>query len=654
MQTVIISKMMRPKWILLTLFILTIFYLDAQEPFECKGQYYLSLTKTGSRSSGLYRVRIAQDGSSVFLDTISSSIGLVINAMGYRITDNFIYGMDPNTAMLRKVGKDGIAIDLGIPKDIPRGIQYYAGDVTPDGKFLILIGLSGNNPQIVKVDLESPDYQCSFVRLQLTSPSILDIAFDPYTGIMYGHDSGRKKIVTINPDNGQVDLNYLVQPQVDQLGALFFDSFGNLFGYGAYGTTIQDKFVAVDKATGKITLIGSGPVSTGQDGCACPYTIGLQKIVTPDTAYTCSEVVYSFILSNLSGARRSSIYFEDVMPDVLTIKKILSNPFGGEILLNKSSIRIDNMNVNVGIDTLKVLVSIDNNASGLYSNQAILGGLPLSLGSLTVSDNPLTFQEKDSTQLYVISVDLDYLNKEIISCKGDSVRVDLPEYGYKLVWSDGDTSNSKLLESPGSYPLMVSNACGLSSFMVKVLSHELEVKILEDTVTIELGKLVDLHSIVYSENKDIQFRWFSKGQNPDVDCITCQNTNANAVVNGYYYLNVTDGYGCVSMDSVYVRVVWNAEIFAPNIITANHDGRNDVFYLSGNPLATFGNYLAVYDRWGNKVYETSNFRLNDPAYGWDGKFLGRSVVNGVYSWLAEIKYIDDTKKIFKGDITVIK
>ncbi|HRO72809.1 MAG TPA: hypothetical protein PK611_03985 [Saprospiraceae bacterium] len=50
--------------------LLTTTLMVAQEPFDCHGQYYLSLTKNGSRSSGLYNVRIAQNGTYVYLDTI--------------------------------------------------------------------------------------------------------------------------------------------------------------------------------------------------------------------------------------------------------------------------------------------------------------------------------------------------------------------------------------------------------------------------------------------------------------------------------------------------------------------------------------------------------------------------------------------------------
>ena len=645
---------MEIKWITVVFFVLYIGITKAQEPFECRGQYYLSLTRSGAQSSGLYEVKIAPDGTSVYLDTISASLGLVINATGYRITDNLIYGMDPNTAMLRKVGRDGVAVDLGIPAGIPLGILYYSGDVTPDGRYLILIGLSGRNPQIVKIDLESSDYQCSFVSIQASSVSILDVAFDPFTGILYGHDATRKRLVTIDPDTGIINSNFVHQPHVDQLGALFFDSFGNLFGYGAFNTTTQDKFVAVDKHTGTITLLGSGPVSSGQDGCACPYTIQLQKTVTPDTALTCTEVVYSFILSNLSGATRSGVFFEDYMPEVLTIKEILRNPYGGHVRMTKNTIRLDDMEVGVGIDTLQLLVSIDREAKGLYNNQAVLGGLPISLGGITVSDNPFTFIEKDSTPLYVVPVDLKFLEDDRIACHGDSVLLDIRALEYDIRWHGGDTMRLKWLHSPERYQLEISNACGSELFDIQVYGYDLDVNIIEDTVVVEFGQVVELHSLTQADNSGLRYQWYHFSENQDVDCRDCSDTSVHPVFDGYYYLSVVDDAGCTALDSVYVRVVWNGDIYAPNIITANGDGNNDIFYLSGNKLVAFGNYLAVYDRWGNKIYETSNFELNDVASGWNGEFYGRPVVNGVYTWIAEIEYINKSISVVSGDVTVVR
>lgn len=628
------------------------FILDAQQPFTCKGQYYLSLTKSGSKSSGLYEVKISENGQNIYLDTISSGLNLVLNGMGYRITDNLIYGVDPSTGGLRKVGIDGVAIDLGLPQGLPSGPLYYAGDVTPDGKYLLLIGLGGT-PQIVKVDLEDPNYACTFVPLLSNNVGIVDVAFDPFTGILYGHDFRNRKLVIVDPDTGEIKGNFIRQNLVDQLGAVFFDSFGNLYGYGSYGTFDQDKFVSINKVTGEISLLSQGPISSGQDGCACPYTLQLQKIVEPEIAYPCTEVVYSFIVSNGSGTTRSNISLVDTMPIGLVAKSIIYNPFGGDAVLSGNIMSLKNMVVPVGIDTVKVIVEVGPDALGLYKNQAILSGLPLALGSFTLSDDPATFLEKDSTELLILPLDLSFLDVTYKTCPGDSVYVDATLHGLTYLWSDGDTSAQKWLLSPGNYSVSAKTGCDerIVDFMVN--NDLLTLNILEDTIKINLGNEISLKSEYTNVDDVVTFEWTNKN-NPSVDCENCQNTFVVPYNDGYYFLSMVNDDGCIVYDSVYVRVVKDRTIFTPNIISANGDNINDYFFLSGNTLAAEGLYMRIYDRWGNLVFVSGKFQLNEFEYGWDGTFNGKPVVNGVYVWTALLQYIDGFQQILSGNVTVIR
>jgi gliding motility-associated-like protein len=627
--------------------------LNAQIPFECKGQYYLSLTRSGASSSGLYEVKINPDGTRIILDTISPSIGLVLNAMGYRITDNFIYGMDPNTARLRKIGKDGVATDLGRPKDIPTDRVYFAGDVTPDGKYLILIGLGGSPAQIVKVDLESPDYQCTFVSLK-TTVSIVDVAFDPFSGQMYGHDLANKRLVIINPDDGTVNTNFVRQPQVDQLGALFFDSFGNLFGYGAYGTLIQDKFVAVDKKTGEIRLLASGPLSSGQDGCACPYTLELQKTVFPDTTYPCTEVLYSFIVSNGSGQTRSGIVLEDIMPNDFKIKGVNRNPYGGKVEIGNNKLKISEMIVPAGIDTIKVWVEIGENALGKYNNQAILSGLPPALGSFTFSDNPSTFIEKDSTPVFIQPLDISFIEETYQTCENDSVFIDAELYGVQISWSDSVTSSKRWLSSPGNYTLTAKTGCDQKVLDIKITSDLLAVDIKEDTLFIKLGETAFFNASVLNIDEKYEVIWSQTQNNPSVSCDNCLNNSTIPLFDGYYIITVINAEGCVVKDSVYIRVKKDRNLYYPNIISSNNDGKNDRFFLTGDPKVGNGVFLRIYDRWGNKVYDSENFTLSNPDNGWDGTFKGQAVVAGVYTWIAQVKFIDGFVLVKTGDLTILK
>jgi len=389
--------------------------VSAQEPFICQGQYFLSLSEALNGNSGLYLVEIDPVSGAVIFNTISTSVGANVNAIGYRSTDNFIYGMDPDEFFLYRLGADGNAVFLGIPQGIITNTTYYAGDISPDGKFLVLLSQEiSPDPYgvLAFVDLEDPDFQVT--NLPMTSPAynVYDIAFDPFTGDLYGYSGGTSRLLKMDVNTGAVVSSYPPQPHVDHLGALFFDSFGNLFGYGATNGSLQNKLVALDKNTGEITVVTQGPESEGNDGCSCPYTIELKKTVSTLIALPCTQVVYSFIISNGSSGPQTGIQLIDEMPEDFTILEIISNPFGGDVLTDGNYLEINEMTIPSGKDTLQVLVEIGEDALGLYKNQAILTGLPLTLGSATVSDDPTTLPALDSTSIMIEPLDITFIQEQ--------------------------------------------------------------------------------------------------------------------------------------------------------------------------------------------------------------------------------------------------
>ena len=49
------------------------------------------------------------------------------------------------------------------------------------------------------------------------------------------------------------------------------------------------------------------------------------------------------------------------------------------------------------------------------------------------------------------------------------------------------------------------------------------------------------------------------------------------------------------------------------------------------------------------------FKSNDPAIGWNGKDLdGNDVLEGVYAFEINFRYIDDKLYVHRGTLTVLK
>lgn len=625
----------------------------AQQPFVCRGQYFLSLTPQNAAFSQMYRVGTTRSGNLVNLETLSTNLTRMVNAMGYRVKDNFIYGVNPFDATLQRVGSDGIAVSLGVPRGIPRNLIYFAGDVTPDGRFLILIGINTGISRLIKVDLDDPEYAVTVIPLQ-RNVEILDIAFDPYTGQLYGHDALSQRLVIIDPDTGGLNANFRRGNELAQLGALFFDSYGNLFGYGSLNNDSFDKFVRINKTSGDMEVLAIGPRTDGQDGCACPFTLQLNKTVTPDTAYACTEVVYDFIVSNASGATRFNINLRDQLPADLIPLSIVKNPFGGDVRINSNTVEINRMTVPIGIDTIKLAVRIEDGASGNYANQASLSGLPVTLGSSVLSDNPRSFVELDSTILHVLPKDISFFKDSISVCSGEELVYDIQRQGLEYQWFDGENTGSRALPVPGQYQVTVTDACEQFAYEINVEEVFSSVQILNDNeIEINLGDSFSLTSKYENDDNEVTFQWTGT-QDASFTCPQCPNTDVKSLRNEIIKLTMTNSLGCEVSDSVFVRVLRDYVVFAPNIIMANGNTPNDLFYISGNQDISRGKKLLIFDRWGNNIFQSSDFELNNPQGGWDGTFEGTPVEQGVYTWVATIRFINGTERVFAGDLTVVR
>ncbi len=98
---------------------------------------------------------------------------------------------------------------------------------------------------------------------------------------------------------------------------------------------------------------------------------------------------------------------------------------------------------------------------------------------------------------------------------------------------------------------------------------------------------------------------------------------------------------------VYNLACLSKDFFIPNTFTPNNDGANDVLYLRGLNVEEF--YFAVYNRWGEKVFET-----RDRKQGWDGMYKGKAADVGVFGWYLEVKCIGEEETFLKGNVTLIR
>jgi gliding motility-associated-like protein len=89
------------------------------------------------------------------------------------------------------------------------------------------------------------------------------------------------------------------------------------------------------------------------------------------------------------------------------------------------------------------------------------------------------------------------------------------------------------------------------------------------------------------------------------------------------------------------------EMYVPNAFTPNNDGANDVLYVRGICLESLT--FMVFNRWGEKVFETTDQRV-----GWDGSYKGEDLNTGVFVYRLEGKTYDGVGFSLKGNVTLIR
>jgi gliding motility-associated-like protein len=134
-----------------------------------------------------------------------------------------------------------------------------------------------------------------------------------------------------------------------------------------------------------------------------------------------------------------------------------------------------------------------------------------------------------------------------------------------------------------------------------------------------------------------------------LSCTTCSDPTATPSQNTDYCVLVTDTNGCKDSACITVNVEIPCEtLFIPGAFSPNDDGENEIFCLMGNNCIQ-KLYFAIYDRWGEKIFETS-----DSAVCWDGKYRGRLLNTAVFVYFLKAGFTNGEEIIKKGNISLIR
>lgn len=222
---------------------------------------------------------------------------------------------------------------------------------------------------------------------------------------------------------------------------------------------------------------------------------------------------------------------------------------------------------------------------------------------------------------------------------------------YEWIFPGGTPPTSTSLNpqvcysAAGSYSvaLIATNAFG-SDTLVKnnyiSVADIPDVRAFKDTI-IRYGE-----SAPISVTGAMSYQWYPN--NGTVACPTCSNTIAQPSVTTMYIVEGSNSPYCKSRDTIMVVVdLICGDFFVPNAFSPNGDNLNETINVHGLCVSTFN--LQIYNRWGEKVFETSS-----KENSWDGTYKGKPLDTGVFVYKVDGLSIDGKVFNLKGNITLIR
>ncbi|MFQ3333083.1 MAG: gliding motility-associated-like protein [Thalassomonas sp.] len=205
-------------------------------------------------------------------------------------------------------------------------------------------------------------------------------------------------------------------------------------------------------------------------------------------------------------------------------------------------------------------------------------------------------------------------------------------------------SNYSLLTStPGQYNITLAddiNTCeaDIIGSNINIILNPIPYPVINpDFYEIYSGERIELSAGTYA-----YYWWYN-----DNDSLLSEDEYLIADSSLTTYIIVETDKGCIGTSTnAIVQFIPRVELYIPNTFTPNGDEHNDLFVIIGNEISSFN--MAIMNRWGKELYRTNNIDKF-----WDGRFEGKIVQQGTYTYSIEI--IGEDKRAFSktGTINVI-
>ncbi len=266
----------------------------------------------------------------------------------------------------------------------------------------------------------------------------------------------------------------------------------------------------------------------------------------------------------------------------------------------------------------------------------------------------------DSIEIETIEPLWAIVSADSVQCYGDangSITIE-PQggsapYSYSLDSINYGGASTIIGLTAGYYSVYVKDVNGCVWTIPKEVHtpEEFMVFTAADSLFMELGDSVRLFSSWENGRGFVEMFW-SAPYEGTLSCV-CPAPWADPDFTTDYELYGIDEYGCEDTDQLRVVVNKPRGVFVPSGFTPNGDGVNDELFVFGR-IGTKVITYRIYDRWGERVFESSDYLVNDETRAWDGNFRTKQLPAGVYQWMVEVEFLDGITEVFFGHTTLIR
>lgn len=638
----------------------------AQAPFDCSGRMFRVVERDGG--TAFEEIQLFTEERAIELESLAFMPDVSLNGVCYRPKDHLIYGLQlGETYQLIQIDAN---YQLRVLQDLPLPNQFsfVSGDISPDGRYLVLLGFSLKEEHnlLALVDLEDQNYATELKVLGTTGSGTsifcADIAYHPTTGDLFGFDNKEGRLVKIDTEQQQIDDQ--TYPKTANLSgnmpSLFFNAEGRLFGIAAANkTTLSRTFYEFDLVTGAAQDLQQLGIEFNQDACSCPFEVNFYNRVSSRKAFPCTSIEFTLSIVNQSPFVQKNLQLRDTFASGIEIESIRYNNFKGRILsgVGTNILALDGFDVPIGTDSIQVRLRVPSSVElGVFANQAFLynvnaqrDGTP----EMRLSDDPATAEVQDPTYYELEDLAINFDDEFPVLCPGETLNIDVGIEGAQAYfWSTGDRTSSIEVSVPGIYDVQVLTDCGTVSGSIYVDQDAVNLDLGDAAKEAEEGAWLNLSPAVNSFSTIQSYHWKRPDQPESIACWTCSEIEVQAEAGATYFVEAINENGCRATDSIRISVQ-AFQFYAPTAFSPDGNGQNDQFLLFGKKDFTILNF-SIYNRWGAQIFSRENGKANDPNFGWDGFYKGQLANNGVYIWGAQVQKENGQVKQLSGEVNLIR